>query len=150
MQDLLTLTLEILAITTALMMFADFCYGLRPLYCACATATEDKPEEAIPKVLHRQIAIEPTQGDPKETAPLSNPWEGEGDKAISQPCCCQQEATPVVHLLAPAMPEVVEQFEMVDFSGWTIRALKKEAQRRKLSKYSSLTKAQLVATLTAV
>jgi hypothetical protein len=75
MQDLLTLTLESLAIATALMMFADFCYGLRPLYCACATAQEDKPEEAI--------AIVPNNRDLKGTAPLSDPWEGEGDKAIA-------------------------------------------------------------------
>jgi hypothetical protein len=45
------------------------------------------------------------------------------------------------------MPEVIEQSE-IDYSGWTFRALKKEAQNRKLSKYSSLIKAQLVATLT--
>lgn len=141
MQDLLTLTLESLAITITLVMFLDFFCGLTHLYNASATTFQDKPEEAI--------AFVPTPSDPKETAPLSNPWEGEGDKAISQPCCCQQQATPVVHLLAPAMPEVVEQFEMVDFSGWTIRALKKEAQNRKLSKYSSLTKKQLISRLTA-
>lgn len=138
MQDLLTLTLEILAIATALMMFADFCYGLRPLYCACATA-QDKPEIAV--------AAKATSTDSKEIAPLNDPWVGE-ISVISQCFCCKSEVPSVVYLLPPAMPEVVEQFEMVDFSGWTIRALKKEAQRRKLSKYSSLTKAQLVATLT--
>jgi len=83
-----------------------------------------------------------------EVEAISDPWEGEVE-AINQ-CFCCLETTPVIYLLSPAMPEVIEQPETVDYSGWTIRALKKEAQRRKLSKYSSLTKAQLVATLTTV
>ncbi len=148
MQDLLTLTLESLVITITLVMFLDFFCGLTHLYNASATTFQDKPEEAIPKVLPRQIAIVPTPSDTKETAPLSDLWQGEGDKAISQPCCCQQEASPVIYLLPPAMPEVIEQPE-IDFSGWTIRALKKEAQRRQLRKYSSLTKAQLLTALAA-
>ena len=48
MQNLLTLTLETLAIATALMIFADFFCGLSRLYNASATTTqEDKPEEVI-------------------------------------------------------------------------------------------------------
>lgn len=139
MQDLLTLTLETLAIATALMMFADFFGGLTHLYYACATTQKDQPEEAI--------AFEPTPIDPDETAPLDDAWVGEIE-VISQ-CCCLTEASPVLYLLPPATPGVIDQPETVDYSGWTIRALKKEAQNRKLSKYSSLTKAQLVATLTA-
>ena len=140
MQDLLTLTLETLAIATALMMFADFFCGLIHLYNASATTTqEDKPEEAI--------AIVPTLAISKETLPLDDAWEGEGEIEVISQCCYKPEAAPVIYLLAPAQ-EAVEQ-PAIDFSDWSIRALKKEAQNRKLSKYSSLTKAQLLIALTA-
>ena len=139
MQDLLTLTLETLAIATALMMFADLFCGLSRLYKASTTTTqEDKPEGAI--------AIVPTLAIPKETLPLDDAWEGEGEIEVISQCCYKTEAAPVIYLLAPAQ---AVQRPAIDFSDWSIRALKKEAQNRKLSKYSSLTKKQLISRLTA-
>ncbi len=140
MQNLLTLTLEILAIVATLMMFADFCSGLKHLYCACGTAREQKPEAAV--------ASGVTSTNPKETAPLSDPWEGEVEvDTITQPCC-KPEAAPLLRLLPPAQ-EVVEQ-PQVDFSDWTIRQLKKEAQRRQLKRYGNLTKFELITALAAL
>ncbi len=126
MQNLLTLTLEILAIGATLMMVADFCSGLKRLYCTCGTVGEHKPE----------------------TAPLSDPWEGEVEiDTITQPCC-KPEAAPLLRLLPPA-PKVVEQAP-IDYSDLTIRQLKKEAQRRQLKRYSNLTKPQLITALAAL
>ncbi len=140
MQNLLTLALEILATAAALMMVADFCYGLKRLYCTCATVQEQKPEAAV--------ASGGTSSRPKETVSLSDPWEGEGEiETISQPCC-KPESAPLLRLLPPAQ-EVVEQ-PQVDFSDWTIRQLKKEAQRRQLKRYSNLTKPQLITALAAL
>ncbi len=138
MQNLLTLTLEILAIVATLMMFADFCSGLKHLYCACGTVREQKPEAAV--------ASRGTSTNPKETVSLSDPWEGEIE-TISQPCC-KPESAPLLRLLPPAQ-EVVEQ-PPVDFSDWTIRQLKKEAQRRQLKRYGNLTKFELITALAAL
>ena len=82
-----------------------------------------------------------------EVEAIADPWEGEVE-TINQCFCCHDEDTPVTCLLPPAQ-EGVEQLP-IDYSGLTIRQLKKLAQCRRLSKYSSLTKAQLVATLTTV
>jgi hypothetical protein len=126
MQNLLTLALEILAIAATLMMVADFFHGAKRLYCACATVGENKPE----------------------TAPLSDPWEGEVEiDTITQPCC-KVESAPLLHLLPPAQ-KVVGQAP-IDYSDWTIRQLKKEAQRRQLKRYGNLTKPQLITALAAL
>lgn len=118
MQDLLTITAELLVIVPILFLALDFSCGLMHLYSANPTTVqEDKPEEAI--------AIVPTQGDPNQTVPLnSDPWEGEGEIEVISQCCYKPEAAPVLHLLAPAQ-KFVEQ-PAIDYSGWTIRALKKK------------------------
>jgi len=69
-----------------------------------------------------------------EVEAIADPWEGEVE--VKSQCFCYHEATPVIYLL-PAAPEVLEQLP-IGYSDWTIRALKKEAQRRQLKKYSSL------------
>ncbi len=140
MQNLLTLALEILAIAATLMMFADFCYGLKRLYCACGTVQEQKPEAAV--------ASGVTSTNPKETVSLSDPWEGEVEiETISQPCS-RAEAAPLLRLLPPA--QVVVGQAPIDYSDLTIRQLKKEAQRRQLKRYSNLTKPQLITALAAL
>lgn len=136
MQDLLTSTAEIIVIVPLLFLAIDFLAGLLNLY----TSDQHKLQGAI--------AFVPTQGGPKETAPLNDPRVGEGEIEVINQCCCLTEASPVISLLPPAMPEVVEQ-PPIDYSGWSIRALKKQAQNLKLSKYSSLTKKQLISRLTA-
>lgn len=157
MQVLLTSTVELLALAATLVMVLDFVSGLVNLYNAQhATTQENKPEEAIPKVLPRQIAVEPVLIDLEETPTLDDPWLAEIEVVVD-PFCYYAPATPEckgaliapkrIYLLPPAL-SVVNQPE-IDYSGWTIRALKKEAQNRKLSKYSSLTKNQLISRLTA-
>lgn len=140
MQDLLTLTLESLAIAVTLVMFLDFFCGLRHLYNTSATTIEGKPEEAL--------TVKPIQEDPEETAPLDDPWATEVEEVIESFYCHAITQNPV-YLLPPALLETRSEPE-TDYSGWTIRALKKEAQNRKLSKYSSLTKNQLISRLTDV
>lgn len=51
-------------------------------------------------------------------------------------------------LLAPAM-EVAEQLPIVDYSSWSVKALKAEAQKRNIKAYYNLRKAQLIERLTA-
>ncbi len=150
MQDLLTLTLESLAIAVTLVMFLDFFYGLRHLYNASATTIKGKPEEAIlPRGSAEKVVIAfvPTPIDPDETAPLNDPWTTEVEEVIES-FSCHAKAPKTVYLLPPAVFAEAQEPE-IDYSGWTIRALKKEAQNRKLSKYSSLTKNQLISRLTA-
>lgn len=149
MQDLLTLTAELIVIVPILFLALDFVSGLMHLYNAKPTTQEDKPETETQTPAARAIVPVQTQSEPdvEQIRVVEDPWDSEGIEVIQSNA--SHALTPKrIYLLPPAL-SVVKQPDTVDYSGWTIRALKREAQQRKLSKYSSLTKNQLISQLTA-
>lgn len=169
MQDILTLILESVAIAVTFVMFLDFISGLTHLYYACTTFQENKPNQTMPKVQKRKEMLEksfypqsfeqntvtPSLTSPKKIRTIDDPWLSEIEVVIAPcynapatpKCNCIQSIPSKIDLLSPT-PSINTQLE-INYSNWTIRALKKEAQRRKLSKYSALTKEQLISRLIA-
>ncbi len=135
------------AITAIALLFAsfitvDFATGLITLWQNAGAKTQ-LPIQAKPATLLPAIA---NQVEPASALPdlWMLPVE---EVALVLPS--EQLSVKSQLLLAPA-PEVAGQPEnVIDYSGWSIRELKKEAQRRKLGKYSSLTKSQLIEKLAA-
>ncbi len=142
MQDLLTATIVAIAILFTASAIADFTAGLVTLWRNAGTKAQPRVE-AKPAIEQPAIAnqVEPTSA-------LPDPWlQPVEEIEIALPS--KQSSVKPQMLLAPA-PEVAGQPEnVIDYSGWSIRELKKEAQRRKLGKYSSLTKSQLIERLAA-
>jgi hypothetical protein len=143
MQDLLTATIVAIAILFTASAIADFTAGLVRLWRNAGTKAQPRVE-AKPAIEPPAIA---NQVEPASALPdlWMQPVE---EVALALPPQQMNNIKPT--FLLPAAPEVAGQPEnVVDYSSWSIRALKKEAQRRKLGKYSSLTKSQLIERLAA-
>lgn len=99
MQDLLTLTLEMIAIAAALVMFLDFVSGLANLYNVTAASGIATTQEAP--------TVEPTTSiEPEETAPLDDPWTVKVEESIESPYCRAiaspaEIALKIIYLLPP-------------------------------------------------
>jgi hypothetical protein len=142
MESLLTATIVAITILFTVSAIADFAAGLVRLWRNAGAKTQP-PIEAKSAIEQPAIA---NQVQPASALP--DLWMLPVEEiAIALPS--KQSSVKPQLLLAPA-PEVADQPEnVIDYSSWTIRSLKKEAQRRKLGKYSSLTKSQLIERLAA-
>ena len=142
MESLLTVATFAITILFTASAIADFAAGLVKLWQDAGTKVQPRVE-AKPAIAGCSIA---NQVQPASALP--DLWMLPVEEiAIALPS--KQSSVKPQLLLAPA-PEVADQPEnVIDYSSWTIRSLKKEAQRRKLGKYSSLTKSQLIERLAA-
>ncbi len=142
MQDFIAIATIFIALSFAAIVMIDFISGLVAIW-------EKAGSQSQPQV-ELEPAIEPQVIAPKvEASALPDLWVLPLEEiAIALPPQQINNIKPI--FLLPAALEVVKQPEnVIDYSGWSIRELKKEAQRRKLGKYSSLTKSQLIERLAA-
>lgn len=150
MQDVLTTAIELTAIAFTTFVAIDFALGLLTLLPETAPVARKQGQQEFPEDAIKFYDVfndigEVTNGNADmahET--ITDPWDVEVEIEIVLTATTTETQKPVL-LLPPA--RMVAQQPANDYSGWTIRALKKEASSRKIKGYSNMTKDKLITAL---